>query len=176
MNQKEIDAYRKIAAPSTLKQRILAESDKETVKFRRNAKICYGIAALCAALVLVFTFYPTAKTTLFYNSGELLSDATVSIEMLTGSHARTVSQDMIIPFTLDTNTKTVVSVSQGSIIIDGEDMGQKTELKKDTDFFWSVSIDKDNKEYSLTLDNKKEKSTYCISKNETDGFFIKKIN
>ena len=52
MNQREIDAYRKIAAPSTLKARIIHETEQEKRKFRINAALCYGVAALCAAVEL----------------------------------------------------------------------------------------------------------------------------
>ena len=176
MNQNEIDAYRKIAAPSTLKERIVSEAEKETKKFRTHASICYGVAALCAAIVLVFTFYPTSKTALYYNSDALKTDAVAVAEMAVSPYVRTAHQEVLIPLTLSTDTKTEVSVSKGFIVIDGKDMGQKIEIKEDTDFFWSVSINGDTKEYSIKVDSKKEKSTYCISKNETDGFFIKKVN
>lgn len=176
MNQNEIDAYRKIAAPSTLKERIVNETKRQRKKFHINAGICYGVAALCAAVILVFTFYPTSKTVLYYNSDALKTDAVAVAEMAMSPYVRASHQEVLIPLTLSTDTKTEVSVSKGFIVIDGKDMGQKAEIKKDTDFFWSVSILGNNEEYSISIDSKKEKSTYCISKNETDGFFIKKVN
>ena len=176
MNQKEIDAYRKIAAPSTLKARIISERAKEQRKFRINAGICYGVAALCAALVLVFTFYPTSSMALYYNSDALDFDSVAVMEMVSNPYARVITSEAFIPLTLTTDAKAEVSVSEGYIVIDGKDMGQKAEIDKDTDFFWAVSINSNNEEYTLTLDDKKEKSTYCISKDETDGFTIKKVN
>ena len=129
MNQREIDAYRKIAAPSTLKARIIHETEKEKRKFRINAALCYGVAALCAAVILVFTFYPTSNTALYYNSSVLNADAVTVAEMAVSPYARVVSTESLIPLTLNTDGKTEISVSEGFIIIDGKDMGQKTEIK-----------------------------------------------
>ncbi len=176
MNQKEIDAYRKIAAPSTLKARIINEREKEQKKFRINAGICYGVAALCAVFVLVFTFYPTSSIALYYNSDALKNDSVAVAEMAVSQYARTVTSEVLVPLTLTTDTKAEVSVSEGFIVIDGKDMGQKTEIENDTDFFWSVSTNENSKEYTLNIKSKKEKITYCISKDETNGFFIKKAN
>lgn len=176
MTEKEITAYKKITAPSSLKERLTKESHESNKKAHLGATLCYSVAAVAAMMILVFTFFWDSNATL-YLKGESINDKAVFVfEVPQIQKMRTFSLPRCeIPLEIKADNETEITVSHGVILVDKEDMGQKISISDDTEFIWSFGTEAENNGYTLEIKSKNEHSLFTVSqKVGTERFYIKK--
>ncbi len=166
MNENEIKAYKSVTAPESLKKRILESEEKDVRVYKRLARICYSAAAVCAVIAFSFFFLPT-KTSLYYGDSEV-KDAVAIVSPM----ARAVTTVRQLPLTIETKKPAEVSVSEGTLLVDGEEAGEKIKIKKDTELVWVVETD----DATLTVEAKNSRTLYKLSVKEgSDELLIEKI-
>lgn len=173
MNENDISAYKKITAPSSIRERLIEESVKEKKKHRFKASLCYAAAGIAAMVILAFTFFWNEGASLYLNGGVIEDKNVFVYENPPLALARSFSASRVtIPLKTDKDAE--ILVSGGTLVIDGEDMGQKINISKDTEFIWMFESEADG--YQLEVKEKNKSSLYSISqKKGTERFYIKKV-
>ncbi|MBR6632812.1 MAG: hypothetical protein IKL05_00745 [Clostridia bacterium] len=182
IDKKDIAAYMSIKAPESIKERIIAEQSKKNNRISSIVHGCYAVAAALIVFIAIFAFLPDGKTALYY--GDTLIDGnTVVVKTMENPNARiallSIEEAQKLPLTIETDEKTVVTVSNGSILIPSgeqtEDMGQKIEIDSDTELLWSVELVSHTDVYTLTVESDGKKNVYSISENsEAQWVLLKK--
>ena len=173
MNKKEIDAYQRIQAPNSIKEKILGEIEEERRRYSLKAKLSYAAVAAAAVLIIAFLFYPSVSTDLYYNGEKIEKD---NVMIYSNQRERAVfalaEPEVFIPFEVKTSGDTKISVKDGYILSkDGENKENIT-LDDDTEIIVAVT---DNT--IILVENEREDFSYGISKKQgTNEFQIKKIN
>ncbi|MBQ7897651.1 MAG: hypothetical protein IJ323_05330 [Clostridia bacterium] len=174
MNENDISAYKKITAPSSIKERLISESAKERKNHHVKAAFCYAAAGIAAMIIFAFTFFWNEGASLYLNGDEIGGKNVFVYENSSVAVARTFTASRVtIPLKTDKDAE--ITVSSGMIVIDGEDMGQKIKTKKNAEFIWMFEGEADG--YQLEVKTDKKSSLYSISHKEgTEKFYIKKVN
>lgn len=177
MTEKEINAYKKITAPNSIKERLIAENQRERKKIHTGATICYAIAAAAAMVVLAFTFFWNSTASLYLEGENIGNKEMFIFEVPEVQMVRAFSASRAqLPLKIETNSDTEIKVSNGVIFINGEEKGQNTKISKDTEFIWMFEASAESNGYTLEVNSKKEQSLFEISKKEgTERFYIKKV-
>lgn len=173
MNENDISAYKRITAPSSIKERLLEESVKERKKHHTKAAFCYVAAGIAAMVILAFTFFWNEGTSLYLNGNVVDNKDVFVYESSHETMARAFTATRVtLPLTTDADAE--ISVSGGTLIVEGEDMGQSITIQKNTEFVWMLEGDADG--YELIVKENKKSSRYSISqKKGTERFYIKKV-
>ena len=146
-DEKQIEQYRSITAPQTLKVRVMAQENKchKTISFSR--KVLY--AAACIAVVVVSAFA-------FGNGGE-----SVSISSAPMAVSRSANASVMLD--VDVKNKAVITVSGGVIKTPGgEETSEQVEIYGDEQIEWLVDYDET---YTLTVENGKKIEQYSLGFN-----------
>lgn len=177
MTEKEINAYKKITAPNSIKERLIAENQKERKKFHTGAAICYSIAGIAAIAVLVFTFFWNNAASLYLKDENIGNKEMFVFETPEVQMVRTFTASRAeIPLKVKTDIDTEIAVSNGILFVNGEEKGQKIKISNDTEFVWMFETPAEDNGYTLEVSSKKEESLFEISKKEgTERFYIKKV-
>ena len=191
--QKEIQAYRSIKAPSELKNRITADCEAENVRGLRKiggafpmhgfVRTLSAAAACFARAVAIFslTRMNTEFVTLSYEGTTVTADA-VAVAMptaLAGSMAREITPSGI-ELAFDVRGEATVTVSGGclyTVSADGAEilsLGSETAITEDSVLWWTV--DGDEGEFLLTVTADDKQTVFVLEKNENtpDGVIYKK--
>ena len=177
MTENEINAYKKITAPNSIKERLIAENQKERKKFHTGAAICYSIAGIAAVIVLAFTFFWNNSACIYLEGENVGNKEMLVFEVPEVQMMRTFTASRTeIPLEVKTDIDTEIAVSTGTLFINGEEKGQRIKISKDTEFVWMLDTSDIDNGYTLEVSSKKEESLFEISKKEgTERFYIKKI-
>ncbi len=180
INKKEIDAYRSIKAPDSLRQRVLSEDKEKNKRISSTVRMCYALAATLLVLVVVFAFLPDAETSLYY--ADTIVDNEAIVLMPTSNRARIAPVSIVetqeLPLYFEADKKTTVTVSDGELILVGknkrESVGQSITFNSDTELLWLTDLSI-TAPHTLKLKTGSKTSSYCISQNkENQWVFTKK--
>ncbi len=175
IDPKQVEAYRQLKAPDTLKQRVMesAEMRTEPLKLKpRWFKTLGGVA--CLVIVCVAAFFamrPTSETEVLYE-GEPLSAQPVTIAPAMTAKAVPFGEKMVtpvgVPLEINLSTETKISVSAGELQVyeagTGELLFVGTDLTADRDLTvrWDLSgVENASTELSLTDEN--HQAVYAIT-------------
>ena len=191
--QKDIEAYRNIKAPSELKHRITADCEAKETRGTRKIGGAFpmqglvrSLSAVAACLVLAVAVFSLTRmntefVTLSYEGTTLTGAKTVVSKPSTLSDpmSREVTP-MGIRLAFETKGEARITVSGGSLYAvseDGEEilsLGSGTEITEDTVLWWAVVEGSGN--YELTVDADGKQSVFVLAWNENtpDGVIYKK--
>lgn len=191
--QKDIEAYRSIKAPSELKNRITADCEAERTRGIRKIGGAFpmqglvrSLSAVAACLVLAVAIFSLTRmntefVTLSYEGMTLTDAKTVVSKPATFSDpmAREVTP-MGIRLAFDTKGEAGITVTGGCLYAvseDGEEiltLGSETEITEDTVLWWAVIEGSGN--YELTVDADGKQTVFVLELNEEtpDGVIYKK--
>ncbi len=191
--QKEIQAYRSIKAPSELKNRITADCEAENVRGIRKiggafpmhgfVRSLSAVAACCVLAVAIFslTRMNTEFVTLSYEGSAVTAEG-IAVSVPTAfadSMAREITPSGI-ELALDVRGDATVTVSGGCLYTVSEDgteilsLGSETTITGDTVLWWTVEGDED--EFLLTVTADDKQTVFVLEQNENtpDGVIYKK--
>lgn len=183
IDNKDIEKYRSIKAPSELKTRILRDCNFEERKMRRTLQIFADprfvrrMSAVAACFLLVFVGFIAlrlADTTpsVSYEGHEVRSRE-VTVQGAVPLSAKNLGAPSGVGLKVDAKSETTVTVSDGTLYIQGVggemvDCGTRLTVTKDTEIWWSVSGEE--KLYKLTLVSDGESVDYTLEfKDDTPG-------
>ncbi len=175
INQKDIDAYKSITAPDSLKAGLVEEHQKNNSRISSKVRMCYSLAAVLVVIVVVFAFLPIGRPELLYDGTPINKEA--SLLQADNSNARIASQAMTeltqIPLQIKTERTVTVTVSHGVIEIPKTTQAaQSITLTGDTDIIWTVALADNNEMYTLKLG----RASYSISQNSNSEWILLKNN
>ena len=191
--QKEIQAYRSIKAPSELKNRITADCEAENVRGIRKIGGAFpmqgfvrSLSAVAACFVLAVAIFSltrmnTELVTLSYEGSAVTTEG-VAISAPTAfadSMAREITPSGI-ELAFDVRGDATITVSGGCLYIasaDGTDtisLGNAVAITGDTVLWWTVDGDEDKFLLTVTADDKQ--TVFVLERNENapDGVIYKK--
>lgn len=177
IDRKDVDAYMSIKAPDSLKERLMSEQAKKNDRISSTVRMCYALAAAVLVIIAVFAFFPEGGADIYYNDVALDKQAVI-IKTAENANARIAllsTRDLTdIPLSVETDKKTVISVSHGSLTVVGKDtsenVGHSYEASSDVHLIWSVELDSDTGDCTLTVG----KDSYCISENSKAQWVLSK--
>ncbi len=155
--EKELEQYRSITAPQSLKARVMAQENKshKIISFPRKA---LSLAA-CIAVVIVCAFA-------FGNSG-------TSVSISSAPMAVSRSADTCIMLDVDVRKDAVVTVS-GGMLKSENGLSSQIEISGKTQLEWFVDYDES---YILTVENGRKTHQYSLGFNEHSQMWeFEKIN
>lgn len=181
-NQKEIEAYKSIKAPDSLRDNIMADYDldytpKHTL-YSGRLKAFASVAA-CVILIIAFSVFTMKDFGSFSASvnGERLSSESILFTSnqpaLMTADARALST-VSVPIELDIHRDTEITVSNGTMqVLDdktGEVLFTETTINTDTDtsVCWEVIID-DASPYKMTVSDTKKTHVITLAFDDTAG-------
>lgn len=168
INNKDLDAYMNIKAPAELKERVMGDLNKTNSHISIKIRTCYALAAVLLVIVAIFAFLPNSQTSLYYGTTPIDKNVVISsndgIALLS---TRTIND---IPVRVETDKKTVVSVSMGDIILPNGESGSSVTVSDDTVIIWSIDLTPDADGAVMSVG----KSSYCISLNDNSEWVISK--
>ena len=191
--QKEIQAYRSIKAPSELKNRITADCEAKNVRGARNiggafpmhgfVRSLSAVAACFALAVAIFslTRMNTGFVTLSYEGTKVTADGT-AVAMPTAfadSMAREITPSGI-ELAFDVKGEATVTVSGGclyTVSADGAEilsLGSETAITEDSVLWWTVDGDEGEFLLTVTADGKQTVFVLELNENTPDGVIYKK--
>ena len=192
IDEKDIEEYRKIKAPSELKTRIMLDCETASKNKVRtiggayqNRQLVRTLSALAACLVLVVGIFSatrmgTAGVMISYAGVELAEERTA----VGSAAALSVSPRGIapsgLPLEIETHKKTLITVSGGSLYRmsdNGEDVifcGSETEIEERTTIWWA--FEEIEAQYELTVNAGGKITVYIleISPDAPSGVIYKK--
>ena len=147
-NEKQLNAYRSIKADDALLQQIKA---KAKAKRKRTA---YFITAAAACLVLIMSgFFVNNHNNIIVN-GQKLTDSVVFYDTAS-AYARTVSSTVSVPIEIKASKKTDISVSGGTISINGSAAQKQAVISSNTLIWWEVDPNTES-EFEMIISSKKD--------------------
>lgn len=191
--QKEIQAYRSIKAPSELKNRITADCEAKNVRGVRNIGGAFpmhgfvrSLSAVAACFALAVAIFSLARmntefVTLSYEGTTVTADA-VAVAMptaLAGSMAREITPSGI-ELSFDVRGEATVTVSGGCLYTmsaDGAEifsLGSETAITEDSVLWWTVDGDEGEFLLTVTADGKQTVFVLELNENTPDGVIYKK--
>ena len=191
--QKEIQAYRSIKAPSELKNRITADCEAENARGIRKIGGAFpmhgfvrSLSAVAACFVLAVAIFSLARmntefVTLSYEGTTVTADA-VAVAMptaLAGSMAREITPSGI-ELSFDVRGEATVTVSGGclyTVSADGAEilsLGSETAITEDSVLWWTVDGEGDEFLLTVTADDKQTVFVLELNENTLDGVIYKK--
>ncbi len=189
--QKNIDAYKKIEAPSSLKSRILNDcnnSEKKSAKILKIGNLYRKIASIAACLLLmvaVFSFMRlnTSNITLTYD-GATISEDGISFDTKAASRQTDAVPQSDLQITLPINLlckkESTVNVNTGTLFITDESDETTEPIDENTVFSGEIRLlwifDSDEQSPELTVNYGSKQSIYSvqISENSPTGHIYKK--
>lgn len=146
-DEKQLEQYRSIKAPQSLKTRVMAqEKQKKIISFPRSL---LAVAA-CIAVVIVSAFAFTNNS------------ASVSLSSAPAAVSR--STDICVVLDVDVKGKAVVTASDGKLReADSENLSDRIDIEGSAQLVWVVDYDKT---YTLTVENGRKEEVYSLSFNE----------
>ena len=167
------------AAITGIDEKLIADASNIGKK-KRSLRPIYGICALAACLVLVFTFMFTGKEKtvspqLFINGTEI-SQTQIMASSPKTHLARETSNEICVELTLSTERDTALKVSHGKMDICSTDdtgtlyyTGNEYTTRESVSICWHIDEPDIKKSYNLTID---EETVYNLSYDETSGNWL----
>lgn len=178
-HKKEIDLYRSITAPESLKDRVL-DLDVTTPRKPWYEKHIGWVAA-CASFVLllssVLLFSLSSTKTTVMVQGEVINSSPIEVAYgLPYAKASNYTEtDNLFSVILEINVSgnTTITVSDGIIyhIEDDTQAEQMLTLTKDGSINWSVPADDTSREHTLTVVSSNSTDTYLLKPNTETGIW-----
>ncbi len=182
-SKEQTNAYKNIKAPAELRYKVLEDSKKEKADFSKNIIKFVSIAACMVITLCIISAY-----NIFSGSTEITIDGISPVKnsvVLQGTNsvslatARTL-EIITVPINIDTNKKTIISVSCGTIVVNDAQSGEmlmtdsEYSISKDTSLLWQIpeteltqsniiTVETKNKTYVLSLVYDKATDTRTIS-------------
>ncbi len=177
IDPKQVDAYRQIKAPDTLKQRVMESAElraKPITLNRQWQKALGGVA--CLVIVCIAAFFmmrPTPGAEVLYE-GEPLSAEVISITPAMAAKAVPFGEKMVtpigIPLEIKLSRETKISVSGGELQVYDPESGELlfvgTDLTaaKNMQVRWDLS-GVENEILELSLNGDRHKAVYVLALN-----------
>lgn len=168
-NQKEIEAYKSIKSPASLKDSIMADYDLDytpkNILFSGRLKAFASVAA-CVILIITFSVFTTKDFGSFKASVDGVHLSSESI-IFDGSQSALMTVDaralstISVPIEMDIHRDTQITINNGTMqVIDdktGEVLSNETTINTDSDVHvcWEVIMD-DALSYEMTVSDRKE--------------------
>ena len=189
--QRDIQAYRNIKAPSELKQKITADCIAGNARGNRNIggafpmqRFVRSFSAVAACFVLAVAIFSLTRMNTQFASvsydGATITDSKTAISQATAlsvAGARTVEPSGI-PLSFDVRGKASITVSGGSLCaVSGNEivsLGSETEISDDAELWWSVDEGFGQYEMTVTADGKQTVFILELNENTPDGVIYKK--
>jgi len=192
IDEKDIQEYRKIKAPSELKTRIMLDCEKESRRGVRaiggayqNRKIIRTLSTLAACLMLAVGIFSVTRmgsspVTLSYAGIELTEERTA----VGGTAAmRTLPDETTplgVPLEIETQRNVKITVSGGCLYREGENgedpvsYGTEIEIEGHTTVWWAV--ENTTAQYELTVNANGKEAVYIleVSPDAPSGVIYKK--
>ena len=189
-DQKQIEQYRNIKAPSELKFKIAADCNREAVRGNRiiggafpMQRLVRSLSAVAACLVLAVAVFSLARmntelVTVSYG-GTAVSEEKTVIDRSQALSARAV-EPVGIPLSFDVKGEATVTVSDGGLYTVNEggeeinSLGSATVITEDTFIWWAVADGFGR--YEMTVEINGEQTVFILELNEDtpDGVIYKK--
>lgn len=180
IDRNDVDAYRRITAPDSLRQRVFAAPARRSA----HAPVRWQILSAAACLVLVLgslfslRFFPASVS---YDTSAVNAAGVAIVDDATAQRSAEVPQTAAcemrqISLTISTHARTTVSASGGTLMVlhrDGaaENVGMQAEISGNTDLYWEVTA----QELPLVLTVTTPQHTTAYLLEETDeGWLLKK--
>lgn len=148
--EKEKNAYRKITAPDSLRQKIIGRPQHSQRK-----KAALGLIAAVAACFVLFLsgMFMNPSGNILIN-GQRLDDR-IEISCLAPAAERSSDPSVTVPIRLNVRKATVISASDGWLHVTGADPAREVTVSSPTEFIWEVTPQTDPYEYQLLITNQK---------------------
>lgn len=167
-SEKELDAYRQIKAPEELRMKI----ETQVVQNKRNSfgPVMKAVTAMAACLVFVIafnTFFKNEPIQMTVN-GCLLED---EIKFSSASPAMAMRAVPVcsVPVELELDEKTIVSVSEGFLIVNDGEPVETIEVSEDVKIWWNIPCMDEKAEYEMQIKQDGEITLITLISNPTDG-------
>ena len=181
-DEKEIAAYRSIAAPQDLKDKVLSSCTAQTPKRRDLRKLSRVISALAACLVLatVLTTYAVGNYTsldVAVSDRVLNEDSSLAFTAQDNGIAVAMHREVpvtTVPFTFDGHATLRVSGGVMNVIENGEIVyiGTEYETNGKTLVHWTVSGDETSQTLEMTVIGRFKTETIVLHYDEANGAWI----
>lgn len=167
------------AAITGIDEKLIADAGNIGKK-KRSLKPIYGICALAACLVLVFTFMLTGKektkTPQLLINGTEISQTQIMANAPKAYLARETSNELCVELTLSTERDATLKVSHGKMDICSADdtntlyyTGNEYTTRESVSIYWYIDEPDIKKSYNLTID---EDTVYNLSYDEISGNWL----
>ncbi len=180
-DEKEIDAYKSIKAPYTLRDSVMAAYDLDYtpkhILSLGQMRVAASFAA-CVILIVTFSVFALKGSNEFSASfnGAVLSEENISLAInqptFTVADARSLST-VAVPLKLDIHKDTRITVNNGILQVTkdktGEVLSDVTEFNTDSDvtIYWEVIINEAVSSYEMTASDKKNEYVITLAFDDT---------
>ncbi len=173
-NKSQLDAYNSIKVPDELFNKVVNSKPKKSKIY-----LIPLVSSLAACLILVFgvaAFMGSFNPQVTFN-GQSLTDSVVfyDISPISTMDMRS-SPELCVPVELELSEKTVVSVSEGVIILENGERVQQSTFEGTVTLMWEIQRTSDFPKSKMTLTSDKGSKVITLTQNEADGSFTAKIN
>ena len=183
---KEVEAYRNITAPADLRERVLSSyADIPSAGWNPYSmlRMASGVAA-CLVLVIVlsvFTIGRIGDASVSVSGESLLPECSASVfpeygvaPLSVQPIAKSVTPSVSLPITLALPEKTVISVSDGTLSLTGDDqetvsLGSSFTADGQITFNWCLSHDGTKNAFVMTLRGTLKSETLILSYDDWSG-------
>ncbi len=182
-DEKEIEAYRSISAPSDLRERVLSSYVAEKPVKRNFSGTIRMVSNLAACLILVIALSVFAvgnfgDVSVSVSGQEILPDSAVSIHaeeivapLSVQQTEKSVTPSVAFPILLNLSEKTEISVSDGELQTTNDADGSMTSCTAltadgETLIYWSIDPGAQEKAFVLTLRSALKSETIILSYDE----------
>ena len=156
--EQQRSVYQSIQAPPELREKILG-------KKKTNRKIpAYIVTAVAACLVLAMgigMFLPGGDIGVICN-GQKLENSIVYYDLATAYETRGATQ-ISVPVELELSEKSEISVTKGSLIREGEDVGEHLTAASKVSLMWQLPRGEENFCCEMTVTGEEEVTTITLN-------------
>lgn len=148
--------------------------DAQNIRPKRTLRPVYGICALAACLILVFTFIfmpRNQSSTKLLLGGNTITEKAVTIDAPTKANARSIQTNLSVSLSLQANESTKISISGGemSVCSSGNTdtlyyTGTEYTTETPVNIHWVVDGSDINSAYTLTLNDGESVYTLAYDK------------
>ena len=167
--EQQRNAYQSIQAPPELREKILGKK-----KTKRHVPVYLG-TALAACLILAIGigfFLPNGEPGIICN-GQRLESTIVYYDLAPVSEMRSVSV-LSIPVDLELSGKSEISVTQGCLIREDENVGTKLTASSDLSLIWQLPKSEEISDCEMTITQEKDVTAITLNYEESKIEITKK--
>ena len=184
--QKQIEEYQNITAPTELKDRVRFSVNKARRTARQRIMMMTALAAGVTLFCVAGSLLGNSSTILSVNdvvvSREALPIENEDSVLLTANMGQQRSLPIYIPMKLEVTGKTVLEVSIGTLVMEiGENQYSKEmtklELSEDAKVYWILDEEMKEKCFVCTVTKGRHTDTYEVEyRKDTESYSIRKTN
>ena len=169
-SEEKIRAYRSVKAPETLRDAVLASSQRENGT-RSVGKWMLPVAACLVLCVSLWLLNPWQTEISVRLDGKPLEE-TVTLEIADASPLRRSAPSISVPVELELGKEVEISVSKGKLILEGKEPASTLTVGGTVAFVWEIPSKDGAFPCTMELDENGSKTVIELRSDEKTGFVI----